>query len=29
MSFDDTAVAPDQEFELARDENGSLEYPVK
>ncbi|XP_026477915.1 PITH domain-containing protein GA19395-like [Ctenocephalides felis] len=29
MTFDDTAVAPDQEFELHRDETGTLEYPTK
>lgn len=29
MSFDDVAVPPDQEFELHRDETGTLEYPTK
>ena len=29
MSFDDAAAVPDQEFELSRDSDGSVEYPIK
>jgi len=29
MTFDDTAVKADQEFELTRDLTGRLEYPIK
>lgn len=29
MSFDDAAAEPDQEFELSRDLDGTLEYPTK
>ncbi|KAK3912158.1 PITH domain-containing protein GA19395 [Frankliniella fusca] len=29
MSFDDVSAAPDQEFELTRDGDGSAEYPTK
>ncbi|OQR70266.1 putative leucine--tRNA ligase [Tropilaelaps mercedesae] len=29
MSFDDAAAEPDQEFELSRDTEGTLEYPTK
>lgn len=29
MTFDDTATAADQEFELQTDVNGTLEYTTK
>ncbi len=29
MNFDDVNVEADQEFELMRDTNGSLEYTIK
>lgn len=29
MSFDDVKTDPDQEFELARDTTGMVEYPMK
>lgn len=29
MTFDDTSVAADQEFELVKDNTGSVEYPTK
>lgn len=29
MTFDDTRIKPDQEFDLTRDPNGQFEYPTK
>lgn len=29
MTFDDTGIPPDQEFELFEDTNGIHEYPIK
>jgi hypothetical protein len=29
MSFDDAEMQPDQEFDLTRDETGTVEYPVR
>uniref|UniRef100_A0A914W3S5 PITH domain-containing protein n=1 Tax=Plectus sambesii TaxID=2011161 RepID=A0A914W3S5_9BILA len=29
MSFDDTTIEPEQEFELTRDESGTVEYPLR
>lgn len=29
MTFDDATVSPDQEFELHKDVNGTLEYSTK
>lgn len=29
MSFDDVSIEPDQEFELNKDVDGTLEYPTK
>lgn len=29
MTFDDVSACPDQEFELHRDTNGSIEYSTK
>lgn len=29
MTFDEVGLQADQEFELSRDPNGELEYPIK
>jgi len=29
MSFDDVNCEPDQEFQLSRDTDGTVEYPIK
>lgn len=29
MSFDDAASKPDEQFDLERNPNGNLEYPIK
>jgi hypothetical protein len=29
MNFDDTSIEADQEFELYRDNTGTIEYPTK